>query len=102
MASSQGGLAARRVRTLLLAAAKEDRWLRQDLLLRSEDEEWMEECVAEAAKPWYRTLSLSLSLSLSLTLALTLPLTLPLPLPRTLTLTLNPNPNQVPSGSEPE
>ena len=60
MASSQGGLAARRVRTLLLAAAKEDRWLRQDLLLRSEDEQWMEECVAEAAKPWYRTLTLTL------------------------------------------
>ena len=79
MASSQGGLAARRVRTLLLAAAKEDRWLRQDLLLRSEDEDWLEECVAEAAKPWYRALSLSLTLSLSSTL----PLTLPLPLPRT-------------------
>ena len=83
MASSQGGLAARRVRTLLLAAAKEDRWVRQDLLLRSEDEEWLEECVAEAAKPWYRALSLRLSLSLSLSLTLTLPLTLPLPLPRT-------------------
>ena len=76
MASSQGGLAARRVRTLLLAAAKEDRWVRQDLLLRSEDEEWLEECVAEAAKPWYRALSLRLSLSLSLSLSLTLPLTL--------------------------
>ena len=37
------------MRTLLLAAAKEDRWVRQDLLLRSEDEEWLEECVAEPA-----------------------------------------------------
>ena len=49
------------MRTLLLAATKEDRWVRQDLLLRSEDEDWLEECVAEAAKPWYRALTLTLN-----------------------------------------
>ena len=86
MASSQGGLAARRVRTLLLAATKEDRWIRQDLFLRSEDEDWLEECVAEAAKPWYRTRTLTLY---GIGRSLRYP-------------NHNRNPNQVPSGSEPE
>ena len=47
-------LPARRIRTILLAATKEDKWVQELSGRLSEDEDFQEDLAAEAAKPWYR------------------------------------------------